>query len=104
MFVAFVLSAVSAVILLIALAWLPMRNVTLASLLEQARPAGTLATERAALFAMIEEGSRRGEAFAALGMLASQQGDGHQAGQCSGCTQSGDSQSVAPSPSPNLGK
>ncbi len=41
------------VVLLLGVVWLPFSNVTLGNLLEQARPAGTLPTERATLMAMV---------------------------------------------------
>ena len=43
----------SVAVLLIAIAWLPMRHVTLGNLLEQARPAGTLQPQTAALLPMV---------------------------------------------------
>ena len=39
-------------VLLLGFVWLPFANVTLPNLLEQARPAGTLPTEQAALVSM----------------------------------------------------
>ena len=42
----------SLLVVLIALAWLPLRHITLANLLEQARPAGTLPTQQASYFSM----------------------------------------------------
>jgi NADH-quinone oxidoreductase subunit L len=43
----------SVLVLLIAIAWLPLRHITLANLLEQARPAGTLPDQRAALLSLV---------------------------------------------------
>ena len=45
--------ALSVFLLLIAIAWLPLRHITLASLLEQARPAGTLPAQQATLLSLV---------------------------------------------------